>query len=162
MGHNGCDGAQASGPWAIGSGYRFISIQNGHKQDGTRVQGIPTLLSEMPKQACVAYWHWSRLIAKGQTEYVKDKLTKPPAQSVNVQRNVHTTLNQALIHPQTGENLSVYCTLDMVKVYVRTLFPKVDATSLLEDETAVWRYRSSPSKADKIGTYLQQNEANST
>ena len=32
-----------------------ISIQNGHKQDGTRVQGIPTLLSEMPKQACVAY-----------------------------------------------------------------------------------------------------------
>ena len=34
-----------------------ISIQNGHKQDGTRVQGIPTLLSEMPKQACVAYWH---------------------------------------------------------------------------------------------------------
>ena len=27
MGHNGCDGSQASGPWAIGSGYRFnISI----------------------------------------------------------------------------------------------------------------------------------------
>ena len=24
MGHNGCDGSQASGPWAIGSGYRFI------------------------------------------------------------------------------------------------------------------------------------------
>ena len=23
MGHNGCDGSQASGPWAIGSGYRF-------------------------------------------------------------------------------------------------------------------------------------------
>ena len=79
----------------------------------------------MPKQACVAYWHWSRLIAKAQTEYVKDKLTEPLAQCVNVQRNVHTTLNQALIHPQTGENLSVYCTLDMVKVYVRTLFPKV-------------------------------------
>ena len=37
----------------------------------------------------------------------------------------------------------MYCTLDMVKVYVRTLFPKVDATSLLEDETAVWRYRLS-------------------
>ena len=55
----------------------------------------------------------------------------------------HTTLNQALIHRQTGENLSVYCTLDMVKVYVHTLFPKVDATSLLEDETGVWRYRLS-------------------
>ena len=25
MGHNGCDGSQASGPWAIGSGYRFTS-----------------------------------------------------------------------------------------------------------------------------------------
>ena len=25
MGHNGCDGSQASGPWAIGSGYRFRS-----------------------------------------------------------------------------------------------------------------------------------------
>ena len=23
MGHNGCDGSQASGPWAIGSGYRL-------------------------------------------------------------------------------------------------------------------------------------------
>ena len=23
MGHGGCDGSQASGPWAIGSGYRF-------------------------------------------------------------------------------------------------------------------------------------------
>ena len=23
MGHSGCDGSQASGPWAIGSGYRF-------------------------------------------------------------------------------------------------------------------------------------------
>ena len=23
MGHNECDGSQASGPWAIGSGYRF-------------------------------------------------------------------------------------------------------------------------------------------
>ena len=23
MGHNGCDGSQASGPWAIGSGYDF-------------------------------------------------------------------------------------------------------------------------------------------
>ena len=23
MGHNGCDGSQACGPWAIGSGYRF-------------------------------------------------------------------------------------------------------------------------------------------
>ena len=23
MGHNGCDGSQVSGPWAIGSGYRF-------------------------------------------------------------------------------------------------------------------------------------------
>ena len=25
MGHNGCDGSQASGPWAIGSGYRFTT-----------------------------------------------------------------------------------------------------------------------------------------
>ena len=26
MGHNGCDGSQASGPWAIGSGYRFSML----------------------------------------------------------------------------------------------------------------------------------------
>ena len=26
MGHNGCDGSQASGPWAIGSGYRFSTV----------------------------------------------------------------------------------------------------------------------------------------
>ena len=26
MGHNGCDGSQASGPWAIGSGYRFTPL----------------------------------------------------------------------------------------------------------------------------------------
>ena len=26
MGHNGCDGSQASGPWAIGSGYRFSTM----------------------------------------------------------------------------------------------------------------------------------------
>ena len=28
MGHNGCDGSQASGPWAIGSGYRFTRSQS--------------------------------------------------------------------------------------------------------------------------------------
>ena len=27
MGHNGCDGSQAPGPWAIGSGYRFSTSQ---------------------------------------------------------------------------------------------------------------------------------------
>ena len=27
MGHNGCDGSQAFGPWAIGSGYRFTMLQ---------------------------------------------------------------------------------------------------------------------------------------
>ena len=26
MGHNGCDGSQASLPWAIGSGYRFTTF----------------------------------------------------------------------------------------------------------------------------------------
>ena len=26
MGHNGCDGSQASGPLAIGSGYRFTPL----------------------------------------------------------------------------------------------------------------------------------------
>ena len=26
MDHNGCDGSQASGPWAIGSGYRFTPL----------------------------------------------------------------------------------------------------------------------------------------
>ena len=29
MGHNGCDGSQASGPWAIGSGYRFRPTAGG-------------------------------------------------------------------------------------------------------------------------------------
>ena len=28
MGRNGCDGSQASGPWAIGSGYRFNILLN--------------------------------------------------------------------------------------------------------------------------------------
>ena len=28
MGHNGCDGSQASGPWAIGSGYRFNGAEH--------------------------------------------------------------------------------------------------------------------------------------
>ena len=27
MGHNRCDGSQAPGPWAIGSGYRFTTIR---------------------------------------------------------------------------------------------------------------------------------------
>ena len=31
MGHIGCDGSQASGPWAIGSGYRF-STGSGAKE----------------------------------------------------------------------------------------------------------------------------------
>ena len=35
MGHNGCDGSQASGPWAIGSGYRFSSGLL-HSSGGTR------------------------------------------------------------------------------------------------------------------------------
>ena len=29
MGHNGCDSSQASGPWAIGSGYRFTRAVGG-------------------------------------------------------------------------------------------------------------------------------------
>ena len=30
MGHNGCDGSQASGPWAIGPGYRFTGARRRH------------------------------------------------------------------------------------------------------------------------------------
>ena len=38
MGHNGCDGSQASGLWAIGSGYRFttfliIMFTNAHPKE---------------------------------------------------------------------------------------------------------------------------------
>ena len=34
MGHNGCDGSQASGPWAIGSGYRFNTFLDRCSQFG--------------------------------------------------------------------------------------------------------------------------------
>ena len=42
MGHNGCDSSQASGPWAIGSGYRFSTAGAGSGRDllyGSR--GVP-------------------------------------------------------------------------------------------------------------------------
>ena len=34
MGHNGCDGSQASGPWAIGSGYRFTPLPGANPGGG--------------------------------------------------------------------------------------------------------------------------------
>ena len=36
MGHNGCDGSQASGPWAIGSGYRFTTTTLTADESGPR------------------------------------------------------------------------------------------------------------------------------
>ena len=35
MGHNGCDGSEASGPWAIGSGYRFSGSGGGGVNGGS-------------------------------------------------------------------------------------------------------------------------------
>ena len=35
MGHNGCDGSQASGPWAIGSGYRFTPLLRANPGGGS-------------------------------------------------------------------------------------------------------------------------------
>ena len=35
MGHNGCDGSQASGPWAIGSGYRFTLLLRANPGGGS-------------------------------------------------------------------------------------------------------------------------------
>ena len=35
MGHNGCDGSQASGPWAIGSGYRFTPLLRANRGGGS-------------------------------------------------------------------------------------------------------------------------------
>ena len=52
MGHNGCDGSQASGPWAIGSGYRFsggtdvLSRGRGGAEGGGHV---PTLCGAQAK-----------------------------------------------------------------------------------------------------------------
>ena len=41
MGHNRCDGSQASGPWAIGSGYRFrLSRQVGESQAQLKLQKL--------------------------------------------------------------------------------------------------------------------------
>ena len=39
MGHNGCDGSQASGPWAIGSGYRFSGAGAGSPRPHRRHPG---------------------------------------------------------------------------------------------------------------------------
>ena len=44
MGHNGCDGSQASGPWAIGSGYRFTTWGKG------TVAASSTLQRVMPRE----------------------------------------------------------------------------------------------------------------
>ena len=41
MGVNGCDGSQASGPWAIGSGYHF-TITTPPMAEGTGFTGMPT------------------------------------------------------------------------------------------------------------------------
>ena len=35
MGHNGCDGSQVSGPWAIGSGYRFTPLLRANPGGGS-------------------------------------------------------------------------------------------------------------------------------
>ena len=35
MGHNGCDGSKASGPWAIGSGYRFTPLLRANPGGGS-------------------------------------------------------------------------------------------------------------------------------
>ena len=35
MGHNGCDGSQASGPWAMGSGYRFTPLLRANPWGGS-------------------------------------------------------------------------------------------------------------------------------
>ena len=40
MGHNGCDGSQASGPWAMGSGYRF----SGSRRPGFADVGLKVLI----------------------------------------------------------------------------------------------------------------------
>ena len=51
MGHNGCDGSQASGPWATGSGYRFRLLGSATHMLWARVCGCggPTL---SPWPAC--------------------------------------------------------------------------------------------------------------
>ena len=50
MGHNGCDGSQASGPWAIGSGYRFTPLLRANPGGGsitpTHGSGYPGPLPE--------------------------------------------------------------------------------------------------------------------
>ena len=62
MGHNGCDGSQASGPWAIGSGYRFtccfgLGFQLQNLQDFMKISralikdiflGVPLGLRRVP------------------------------------------------------------------------------------------------------------------
>ena len=35
MGHNGCDSSQTSGPWAIGSGYRFTPLLRANPRGGS-------------------------------------------------------------------------------------------------------------------------------
>ena len=49
MGHNGCVSAQASGPWAIGSGYRFSTAERLAKLLSRSVDPDVTALSEAVK-----------------------------------------------------------------------------------------------------------------
>ena len=76
MGHNGCDGSQASGPWAIGSGYRFSNatahcessspvvdallspLTTGTEQSAQRLTGPRGLAHAAPQ---VATWRLQRL-----------------------------------------------------------------------------------------------------
>ena len=61
MGHNGCDGSQASGPWAIGSGYRFsiwVLLQplglSLHIAATSEWHPTPATCSAQPHRNCVA------------------------------------------------------------------------------------------------------------
>ena len=76
MGHNECDGSQASGPWAMGSGYRFSTTPMAHNfcagtyPWGKTAKALPTRGKGSPS---VLRAYKTPIFAKGQ------KLTHSPA-----------------------------------------------------------------------------------
>ena len=72
MGRNGCDGSQASGPWAIGSGYRFNPpfSQLANVPTTIALEGA-TVIPCTPDWGTTEYAYWRRLLdrtAAGRTE----------------------------------------------------------------------------------------------
>eukprot|EP00670_Eutreptiella_braarudii_P021920 CAMPEP_0174352152 /NCGR_PEP_ID=MMETSP0811_2-20130205/9712_1 /TAXON_ID=73025 ORGANISM="Eutreptiella gymnastica-like, Strain CCMP1594" /NCGR_SAMPLE_ID=MMETSP0811_2 /ASSEMBLY_ACC=CAM_ASM_000667 /LENGTH=504 /DNA_ID=CAMNT_0015482057 /DNA_START=215 /DNA_END=1729 /DNA_ORIENTATION=- len=118
-----------------------MSAANGKKTDGVAVQPTPTVLSTIPKQAATNFWEWSRKLDKAQGDWYADARVSIPSRCDNVQNFLHDALNKSLIHPVTARPITSRDTADMVKLFIRVLFPHVPAPDLVEDPQEIWTHR---------------------